>query len=183
SDFEFRNYGSASPAHDGRSPGQAGAETAQDDQVVGLKAAFLAGLVQGQGDGAGRGVAVLVEVVEDPAAGNVQDVNGGVDDANVGLVGNVQVDLVGAQAAVVQDILNGVAQDGDGPPEDGPAIHVHVVQAFLQKFRGGGQAAAASGAAQKVAAAAIGPKAIAEDALVGSATGEENRPGAVAEQG
>ena len=68
-------------------------------QVAGLDAALGDRLVQGQRDRAGGGVAVAVEVVEDPAARDVQHVDGGVDDADVGLVRDVQVDVARRQAA------------------------------------------------------------------------------------
>jgi len=45
-------------------------------------------------DRAGGGVAVALEVVEHALAGDVQDVDGGVDDADVGLVRDVEIDLV-----------------------------------------------------------------------------------------
>ena len=102
-----------------------------------------------------------------PAARDVQHVDGGVDDADVGLVRDVQVDVVRASgSACLEHVLNGVAQDGDGPAKDGPAVHVHVVQALVEQLGRRRQPAAAGGPAQQVAAAAVGAQAVAEDALV-----------------
>jgi len=65
-------------------------------------------------------------------------------------------DVSGLEAARLEHVLDGVAQDRHGPAEDGPAVHVHVVQPLGEQFRRGRQAAAARGPAQHVAAAAVG---------------------------
>src|SRR5262249_21655843 len=116
------------------------------------------------------------------AAADVQDVDGGVDDADVRLVRDVQVDVVGAEAGVPQHVLDGVAQDGDRPAEDAAAVHVHVVQAAREQLRRRRHAAAAGRAAEQVAAAAVGPHAVAQDALVRPAARQQYRPRPVAEQ-
>ena len=141
----------------------------------GLNAPLRHRLVQRQRHRAGRGVAVAVEVVEDLAARDVQHVDGGVDDADVGLMRDVQIDVLRLQAGGVEHVLNGVAQDGDGPAEDGPAVHVHVVHALGQQFRRRRQAAAAGRPAQQVAAAAVRPEAEAEHALVRPAARQQHR--------
>src|SRR5579864_5613689 len=117
---------------DGGAPGQAGPKAAEHEVVVRLDPAFADGFIQGQRDRAGGGVSVTGQVVKHLAAGDVQNIDGGIDDANVGLVGNVQVDGAGAQFAILEDVLNRVAQDGDGPAKDGAAVHVHVMQALAQ---------------------------------------------------
>ena len=57
------------------------------------------------------------------------------------------------RSACRQHVLDRVAQDGDRPAEDGPAVHVHVVQALVEQFGRRRHAAAAGGPAQQVAAA------------------------------
>src|SRR5262249_20599785 len=64
-----------SPAHDSRSPGEPGAEAAQDDQAAGLDPALGNCFVQRQWHGPGRGVAIAIQVVENPAARDVEHVD------------------------------------------------------------------------------------------------------------
>ena len=96
--------------------------------------------------------------------------------------GQIEVDLFGGKPGMRHHVLNGVAHDGDRPAEDGPAVHVEIVHPLLQKLRRRRQAAAAGGPAQEVAARAVGAEAVAENALIGPAAGQEHRAGAVAEE-
>src|SRR5947208_1025291 len=75
-----------SPAHDGRAPGEAGAEAAEDNEVVWLDATLLHRLVEDQGNRARRGVAIAFEIIEHLAARNFQHIDGGVHNANIRLV-------------------------------------------------------------------------------------------------
>src|SRR6516165_7877615 len=127
------------PAKQGSSPGQARAVAAQDDSVAGLNTSFGVGFVQGNRDRSCRGVAVTIEIGVDKTAVNPENVDGGIDDANVGLVGNVQIHVAGLELAHAQHVLNGIAQDGGSPIENGPPIHLHVVQALSNQFGSGRQ--------------------------------------------
>src|SRR6266446_5039477 len=100
-----QDCGRALPPQDRGAPRQSSPKTAQQQQVTGFDPAFLNRLVQGQGHAAGGGVAIAFQVVEDARAGDVQDVDGRIDDADVGLVRDVQVDVFRLQAAVLEDIL------------------------------------------------------------------------------
>src|SRR3981081_2186210 len=71
---EGRGLQLALPAHQGRAPGESGAEAADHSEGVSVDTAALHGLGEGKGDRAGGGVAVAVEIVEDSGAGDVQDV-------------------------------------------------------------------------------------------------------------
>src|SRR5438477_3937197 len=121
--YGFARPAGTLPAHDGRAPGEAGAEAGHDDELARLEAPFLDRFIQGQGHRAGRRVAVTLQVVEHSAARNVQYVDTRVDDADVGLMRDVKMNVHGLQAAVLEDVLDGVAEDFDGPAEDGPAVH------------------------------------------------------------
>ena len=63
-------------------------------QVAAIEPLLLDELVEGDRDRAGRGVAVAFEVLEDGVAVEAQDVAGGVDDPDVGLVGDEPADVV-----------------------------------------------------------------------------------------
>src|SRR5205823_3636572 len=103
------------------------------------------GFVKRQGNGARRSVSVAFQIVVNLAARNVQNVDGGVNDADVGLVRDVQIDVPGAQAAGAEDVLDAVAENRYGPTKDGPAFHLHEVLSLSEKLRRGRQAAAAGG--------------------------------------
>src|SRR5207245_6396121 len=105
------------------------------------------------------------------ASGDVQDIDRRVDDADIRLMRNVKVDVVGAKLTRREHVLDGVAEDGDGPAENGPAVHVHVVQPFGEQVGRRRQAAAAGGPAEQIPAGAIGAHAVTEEALVRSAAG------------
>src|SRR6185437_7626393 len=91
----------SSPAHHGRPPGEAGAETAEHYELSRMQSAVRDRFVQRQRHGTGRRVAVAVEVVVYLAARNMQHINGGVDDADVGLMRDVQIDILRPKIAGV----------------------------------------------------------------------------------
>ena len=96
------------PLDGGGGPGEAGAEGDHDDLVAALEALGAVGLVEGDGDGGSGGVAILVEVDEDTLVGDREAVGDGVDDAQVGLVGQDELDVVGGEAGALDD---GVGRD------------------------------------------------------------------------
>src|SRR5437660_1168843 len=82
----------------------------------------------------------------------------------------------------LEHVLNGVAENGNGPAEDRASIHVHVVQSLGDEFRRRRQSATARGSAKQVAAAAVRAEAVREQPLVGPAASQQNRAGAVAKE-
>ena len=144
---------------------------------------MLESLIKREGDGGRRGVTVLLQIVKDFGPGDVQHINGRIDDANVGLVGNVEVHIVGFEAGKVQHIGNRVAKDSHGPSENGPAIHVHIVHSLGKEFRGGGQTAATGRPIEKVASPSIGSKAKGDKAFLVRSSGDDKGARTVTKQG
>ena len=151
--------------------------------IAAFDSALENGFIERQRHGAGGGVAVFFEVVEDAVAVDLQDVDGGVDDADVGLVGNVKVDVFGLHVRIREHILNRVAKNGDSPAEDGPAIHVHEMEALVEIFGRGRHAAAARGPAEKIAAGTIGAEAVRDQALLGRPLADEHGSSPIAKEG
>src|SRR4030065_682218 len=77
-----------SPSQDCRGPGETGAEGRQHDDVSGLDPALLDRLIEGNRDGGGRCVAVLVDVSDDLLQRDFEDVSDHLADPVVGLVGD-----------------------------------------------------------------------------------------------
>ena len=119
-------------------------------------------LVERDGDGTRGGVAIFFEVAEDLVAGHFEDIDRRVDDANVGLVRDEKIDIFGGEPGMTQDILDGVAQDGDSPAKDGPAVHVEEMEALLDVAGGWREAAATGWAVEQIAATTIGAEADAQ---------------------
>src|SRR5438046_10368089 len=82
------------PLQKGRAPGEPRAETCQQNVVAGLDPAVADGFLERQGYGRARRIAVFVDVDRDPLDRQAAAPRGGVDDAEVGLVGEPEVHLV-----------------------------------------------------------------------------------------
>ena len=119
-------------------------------------------LVKRDGYGTRGGVAIFFEVAEDFVAGHFEDIDRRVDDANVSLVRDKKIDIFGGEPGMTQDILDGVAQDGDSPTEDGPAVHVEEMEALLDVAGGWREAATTGWAIEQIAATTIGAEADAQ---------------------
>ena len=111
------------PAEDGAGPGHTPAEPGQEEMVALVHPPLGQGVVQGQRDG-GRGrVAVAVDDRDGPLLGDAQPLAHRLDDAQVGLVGHEQGDVVGAEAGVGHGLLGGFDDRADGLAEDLLAVH------------------------------------------------------------
>src|SRR5439155_21666259 len=98
-----------------RAPGQAGAETAENEKITRLDTSLRPRFVEAERDRGGRGVAVALQIVIDLAARDLENVDGRIDDANIGLVRHVEIDIVGPELAVLEHVLNGVTEDVHSP--------------------------------------------------------------------
>src|SRR5439155_12352916 len=76
------------PLQKGRAPGEPRAETCQQNVVAGLDPAVADGFLERQGYRRARRIAVFVDVDRDPLDRQADAPRGGVDDAEVGLVGD-----------------------------------------------------------------------------------------------
>src|SRR5262249_30279921 len=95
------------PAQHRGPPRQPSSESAQHYQLAWLDPPFGHRFIESQGHGTGRGVAIAFEVVEDPGTWDVQHINRRIDDADVGLVRDVHIDVAWTETAVAQHILDG----------------------------------------------------------------------------
>ena len=88
------------PFYQGSAPGQSGAESDEQHQIVLPDLAGAVGLVQRDGDGSGGGVAVAIQVDEEFLDGNAHAFAGAFDDADIRLVRNNKLDLLDADLLV-----------------------------------------------------------------------------------
>ena len=93
-----RAAGRVLPAENRRSPGQTGTEAADQHPIARMDTTGGEGFVQGQGDAAGRGIAVTIEVDEHFVPIDSQLLGGGVQDANVRLMQDDQIEIIDRQA-------------------------------------------------------------------------------------
>jgi len=89
----FCANGGGSPFDDGRAPSQAGSEHNQQNQIAALDASRLHGVVQGDGDGRGGGVAVFLEIDKDLFRPRAETFGDCVNNTAVGLVRDDAFDL------------------------------------------------------------------------------------------
>src|SRR5579871_5598378 len=68
-------------------------------------------VVEREGDGGRRGVAVLVDNHRGPFLGDAESLTGGLDDPKVRLVGDAYVEVRGGQARVTQRLLGRIDDD------------------------------------------------------------------------
>ena len=87
-----------------------------------MDAAGGEGLVQSQGDAAGRRIAVTIEVDEHFLPIDPQLFAGGVEDADVCLVEHDQIDVADRQIRGIDDGPNRFVDNADRPLEDRPAV-------------------------------------------------------------
>lgn len=113
---------------DGRcSPSEAGAEHDEHDMVATFECAGAVGFIQCDGDGGGGGIAVFVEIDEDAFVRDGEAVGDGVDDAQVGLMGDHAGDVFRVPAGAFDDFFCGFLHAGDGDLEDLLALHAEGV--------------------------------------------------------
>lgn len=170
------------PLHDSRSPGQPTAEAAEQHPVAAANPAFPIRFVQRQRHAAGRSVPVAIQVDDHPVALEAEPVDGGVDDAGVCLVEDDQVQVVGAQPCVMQDVEAGVDQHADRPLEDGPALHVDEVPSGGEELRREGLARPACRLTKPAIRIALRTQRERCKALFRAARSQQHRPAPVAKQ-
>src|SRR5207237_100300 len=130
---------------------------------------------------AGGGVPIAVEIDENLATRNVQNVQS-ISDADIGLMRNEQVHVVDGKIRVAQNVLNRIDENADGPAKNRTAIHAQVMHIVGKKLRGGREPAATGGAVEEGAAAAVSAEAVANDSLIRPAGRQQHCPGAVTEE-
>src|SRR3972149_6065262 len=142
-----RAAGRFGPAQRRGAPGQAAAEGQQNDQVAGANPPLLIGLVEGHRHrgGGGGGVPVALYFEEELLPRLPQPFCGGVDDADVGLVGNETAHLVEREPRALRRGLDGAGDAAPGELVDLPAVHVNEVLLPLHGLETGGAGGAARG--------------------------------------
>jgi len=88
------------PPYNRRAPCQSSTEAAKHDEVTGLDFPRLIGFIQSNRHGTSRRVAVAVKIVKESGPGNMQDIDGRINDSDIRLMGDVEIDIIGLQAAV-----------------------------------------------------------------------------------
>src|SRR5215470_7603098 len=112
-----------SPPQQRGPPREAGAESHQHHEVVVLDSSARHSLVETDGHGGARGVAVALDVDDQAIRGNRERPCHGLDDPQVGLVEDEEIDVSGGEPVGVQALLNDLTRPLHGVHEHGPPVH------------------------------------------------------------
>src|SRR5438034_11412730 len=99
------------PFDDSGAPGEPCAEDDHQDEIAAMNAARFDGLVQGNGDRGGGGVAVFVEIDKELLGFGAKAFADGVDDAAIGLVWDNAFDAGNINFAAAHGFPGGGEQD------------------------------------------------------------------------
>lgn len=146
----------ASPRENGSAVGEAGTEAGEKNAASLREGKLADGFIERQGNRACGGVAVSIKVGENAGARDAEDVGDGVDDADVGLMRNEEIDGIGGEAGMMEDVLNGLRDGVDGPGEDGGPVHLQELETLFDIADGDGPSAATGGSTEEVAATSVG---------------------------
>ena len=113
-------------------PRNPGPQPQKHQRAAGFDHALFDDLVQGQGDSGGGGVAVFVDVVVNFTFGDFHGLLIKLVDAQVGLVGNEQIDVVQFQSGHCKGFMGDFRQPFQGVFENGLAVHVGVMLAVFE---------------------------------------------------
>lgn len=145
------------PAHDAGGPSESGAEGDEQHVVAGFDDAGAVGFVEGDGAGGGAGVTEFVDIGKGAFFWDAEAVSGGIDDADVGLMGDDDVDVRRFQAGEIDGPGAGGGDVGDGGLECLLALHVDGIEMQMSILSGDGKGGAASGNIENVGQCPIGP--------------------------
>src|SRR5262245_46121365 len=137
----------------------------EQDQVALLQLAVFNRVADGQRYGRGRSVAVLVNVLDDLALVEADLVGGGVDDPQVGLVGDERADVGPGQVVSLQHRPAQLFHLAHGVLEDRLAVLVDVMHLPVHGLARGRVEAAAAGHIQMFSARAVDLMTVIEDAV------------------
>src|SRR5690606_3751924 len=127
------------PLDHGGGPGQPASEGHHKHVVARLDAPGAEAFVQGDGDGGRRGVAVMLDVDHHPVHGQAEPAGRGLDDAVVGLVGHIKIDVPEGEARLFHRRRRCVAHGLDGELVYFPAVHLEEVKPGGHRLVGGRQ--------------------------------------------
>jgi len=135
----------ASPADGGCGPGQTGPKDDQHDVLATLEGAAAVGFVKGDGNRRCGGVAVFVEIDEDPFVRHGKAVGDGVDDAQIRLMRDDAGDVFRMQAGALDDFFSGLLHARHGMLEDFLALHFEGEEMVIDVAGGDRAGGAATG--------------------------------------
>src|SRR2546422_5382927 len=132
------------PPHDHAAPGEARTERAQHHDHARLQPAGFDGLVERDGDGRRRRVAKSVHVDVDLVHRDAGVLCRGFDDADVGLMGDEQIDIAGGHPRAFERVIAGVSHRQHRGLEDFAAGHLDVVAVIFEQLLTGRMRCAAA---------------------------------------
>src|ERR1039458_5310964 len=109
------------------------AEAGHERVLAGLHPGVLTRVEEGERNGRTRRVPVAVERHDRALHGNAQALRRGLDDPQVGLVGDDETDVVGADVGDLHGLFGGIDDDAHGPTEDFLAIHPEESSVFTRE--------------------------------------------------
>ena len=138
--------------------------------------------MEGDGDAGGGHVAVALEVDVAVAEVGLQLLGDGLDDPEVGLVGDDQADVGGLEAGALEGALGGGVHGVDGEFVDFLAGHLEGVEVALEDLGVDGEAAAAGGEGEDIGLGAVGAHVSRQDAVPLGPVADDDGAGAVSEE-
>src|SRR5881398_1410360 len=149
-----------SPFEQSRAPGEPGTHASHQHERAGLQHAVTLRVRKCERDRARRGISVAVDVHDDLLLRYSEFLRCVVDDADVCLMGNVDVYVVHRSTACLEDPLGGMDHDTRRELENLSAVHLHIAVRVIELAR------AAAGEPQVFAAAAVRAELEAEEAAL-----------------
>src|SRR5437867_7053637 len=116
-----------SPPHQQSAPGYPGSESRHQNQVTTLDASRTNALIQADGDGGRGSISDAADVRIDLFRADAQPSPHGLGNALIGLVGNEEIELVGADFCLLHDAPRDLFQAADSDLEEFVATHLDVV--------------------------------------------------------
>src|SRR5690606_30677739 len=170
------------PLQHRRPPGQTAAEADEHQRVPLFDPSLVNRFIQGHRDG-GRGhVSETVQVDDHLLLRQSEPLDGGVDDADVGLMGHEEVDVLLLHPRLGERLLRGIAHHADGKLENLPAGHGNGVEALVHRVPARRHAGSARGQLQQIPAGPVGTQLKGEKTASLLHRSQDDRSGSVAEE-
>src|SRR5262249_628986 len=137
----------------------------EQHKVPFLDAAILDRFGQSDGNSPGGRVRVFVDVEHDLLGSEPEFFGAGLDDAKIGLVGNIQREISSAEAVAFENLLRDLYHALDRQLENLPAVLMNVMHFLVDGFMTRGMGAPSRGHVEELAAPAVAPQQEIENSL------------------
>lgn len=153
------------PAEESGAPGQAGTESAKQEEVAFADGTTRDKVVESERDAGGGGIADAIDLDGDAVWVELHIIGDGLEDASIGLMQDELGDLFERSIGVVENIADGIFDGSDGPLENGAAIHMQELGTLFDEFRREGSATTTSGDAEGIASTSFCAEGVGEETI------------------